>query len=186
MCLPFIVSSGAGGRAFDASGPARGWLWSSGRVFPPFCPLSCFACGALSLKYALISHFKGVFRGFYGVRVGLFVLGGLRGLCGFCTRVELGGFGACCVFCLSFSPFALVFAFLLVLCSCFYLVSCLLCSGCLLLVLLSALFVLVSLWVLCFLFPLRTIRKERAQRFCSLRPLLSCCGCSLRFRQGPD
>ena len=29
----FIVSTGAG---FEGAGPAGGWLWSSGRVFPPF------------------------------------------------------------------------------------------------------------------------------------------------------
>lgn len=46
----------------------------------------CVAC-----KYAPISRFKGVFRGFYMVCVGLFVLRALRGLCGFCARVELGG-----------------------------------------------------------------------------------------------
>ena len=43
------------------------------------------------LEYGSISRFKGVFRGFYGVRVGLCCLGALRGLCGFCARVELGG-----------------------------------------------------------------------------------------------
>ena len=30
--------------------------------------------------------------------MGLLGLGALRGLCGFCVRVELGGFGACGVF----------------------------------------------------------------------------------------
>ena len=51
-------------------------------------------------------------------------------------------------------------------------------SGCLSLSSLLALFVLVSLWsLLLFLFPLRMNRqKERAQRFCPLCPLLSCCG----------
>ena len=43
------------------------------------------------LEYGSISRFKRVFSGFYGVRVGLLVFGALRGLCGFCTRVELGG-----------------------------------------------------------------------------------------------
>ena len=55
--------------------------------------------------------------------------GALRGLCGFCARVELGGLEACGVFasilsyfvlfcplsCPLFCPFALVFAFLFVL-----------------------------------------------------------------------
>ena len=46
------------------------------------------------LEYALISRFKGVFRGFCGACVGLCGLRALRGLCGFCTRVELGGLEA--------------------------------------------------------------------------------------------
>ena len=48
--------------------------------------LWCVAC-----KYASISRFKGVFSAVWGVCVGLCCLGGLRGLWGFCTRVELGG-----------------------------------------------------------------------------------------------
>ena len=57
-------------------------------AFPAFWSLCswCIAC-----EYGSISRFKGVFSAFYGVCVGLFVLGGLRGLCGLCTRVELGG-----------------------------------------------------------------------------------------------
>ena len=36
-CLPaFIVSTCAGLPAFEGAGPARGGLWSFGRVFPPF------------------------------------------------------------------------------------------------------------------------------------------------------
>lgn len=84
-------------------------------------------------------------------------------------REWLGGLDACGVFAsvLFFCPLLFFFAYLLGLCLC--------CSR---LVLLPALFVLVSLWVLCFLFPLRTIRKkERAQRFCPLCPLLFCCVC---------
>ena len=46
------------------------------------------------LKYGSISRFKGVFREFYGVCVGLCCLGALRGLGGFCARVELGGLKA--------------------------------------------------------------------------------------------
>ena len=46
----------------------------------------CVAC-----KYALISRSKGVFRAVWGVCVGLCYLRALRGLCGFCARVELGG-----------------------------------------------------------------------------------------------
>ena len=43
--------------------------------------LWCIAC-----KYGSISRFKGVFRGFPLSDVGLYWLGALRGLWGFCTR----------------------------------------------------------------------------------------------------
>lgn len=55
--------------------------------------LLLFPC-RVACKYGSISRFKGVFRGFYGVCVGLCCLGALRGLCGFCARVELGGLEA--------------------------------------------------------------------------------------------
>ena len=93
--------------------------------------------------------------------MGLSVLGALLGLCGFCTREWLGGFGACCVFapiysfiCLYFirfsssSPIFWGFAFV-VLC----LFSCL------------VLFVFVSLWVFVVSFSLSDYtQKERARR----------------------
>ena len=55
--------------------------------------LSAFllCCRCIGFEYGSISRFKGVFRGFYGVCVGLLGLGALRGLWGFCARVELGG-----------------------------------------------------------------------------------------------
>ena len=88
---------------------------------PSLCPclLSAFLlCSRRTdLKYAFISHFKAVFSGFWVLDVGLYFLRALRGLCGFCVRERLGGFGACSVFCLSFSS--------LVLLSCFRLLSCL-------------------------------------------------------------
>ena len=61
----------------------------------------------IACKYGSISRFKGVFSAVWGFRVGLCCLGGLRGLCGFCTRVELGGYMACGDFLqnLSFCPF---------------------------------------------------------------------------------
>ena len=53
------------------------------------------------------------------VRVGLCGLRALRGLWGFYVRVRLGGFGACGVFCLSFSSLVLLSSlFLLSSCSC--------------------------------------------------------------------
>ena len=51
--------------------------------------LLCLWCAVL--EYAPISHFKGVFRGFYGVCVGLYGLRAFCCLCDFCARVELGG-----------------------------------------------------------------------------------------------
>ena len=72
--------------------------------------LSLCSC-RVACKYGSISQFKGVLTGFWGACVGLCCLGALRGLCGFCTRVELGGFGACCVF-------ASVFLFCHLLCLC--------------------------------------------------------------------
>ena len=110
--------------------------------------------------------------------VGLYWLGALRGLWGFCARVELGGFMACCVFafllsfCLSlfafllltsFSSLYLLFVLRLV---CFVLVVFWL-SSCL------VLFVLVVFVVVSFSLSDYT-QKERTQRFCSLRPLFVC------------
>ena len=97
------------------------------------------------------------------------VLRALRGLCGFCARVELGGLEACSVFAFRFLSFVLLFV-LLSLC----LFSFCLSSACL--VYSCCLVCLLGLWLL-FLFPFRIYaQKERAQRFCSLRPLLSYCG----------
>ena len=57
----------------------------------PFVPfLICLWC--IALEYGSISRFKGVFRGFWVSCVGLYGFGALRGLCGFCARVELGGY----------------------------------------------------------------------------------------------
>ena len=142
---------------------------------PSPCLLSaCLLClTALPFKYALISRFKGVFRGFWGADVYLYRFRVLRGLWGFCAREVFGGLEAWCVLCLYFISFASVlslshpfffFAYLLELCLC-----------CPWLVLLSALFVLVPLWGLCFLFPFRTIRKKKG-RSVLVRPRLSCCG----------
>lgn len=61
-----------GRQAFEASGPAIGWLWSSGGVFRPFCPLSCFACGALHLNMALFRILRG-FLEVFGVRMYIYM-----------------------------------------------------------------------------------------------------------------
>lgn len=73
--------------AFEDSGPAIGRLWSSGGALHAFCPLSCFACGALHLNMALFRVLRGFLEGF-AVRMYVCMgLGALRGLCGFCARV---------------------------------------------------------------------------------------------------
>ena len=120
----------------------------------------------VGLKYGSISRFKGVFSGFWGCCVGLCCLGGLRGLWGFCTRVELGGFGACGVFASIFIFLAFICCSLLLL-FIFFVLS---------FVLSDSVVLLSCLWCLCFLFPLRYIRKKGRKVF--LRPLLSCCVCS--------
>ena len=104
----------------------------------------CVAC-----KYGSISHFKGVFRGFPLLDVGLYYFDALRGLWGFCARERLGGFMACGVFAPIFIVLQLFFFFF----ACF---ACPLCQPCL--------FVL-SLWLFgcgcCFLFPFGLYAKRK-------------------------
>ena len=93
-CLPFGVSTRCRCVGpFEDSGPAGG---GSGPLVVRPCLLSalslCLWCAML--EYGSISRFKGVFRGFYMFGVGLCCFGALRGLCGFCARVELGGLKA--------------------------------------------------------------------------------------------
>lgn len=66
--------------------------------------LSAFSLCAcrIACKYGSISRFKGVFRGFYSADVYLYGLRSLRGLWGFCARVELGGLKDCGVFAFHF------------------------------------------------------------------------------------
>ena len=107
-------------RLFGTSGPAKRLslvLWS---CVPSFCPLSRFVFGALLANMALFRVLRAFLARFVGFRVGLCCLGALRGLCGFCTRVELGGLKACCVFasifpllCLSFYLFTCFLSFIL-------------------------------------------------------------------------
>ena len=128
----------------------------------------CLWC--VALEYGSISRFWGVFRGFYGADVYLYGLRSLRGLCGFCARVELGGLKSCGVFAPVFSFCPLLFFFFA------YLQG--LCFVILFLSSLPALFVLVSLWVfVCVVvsFSLSDYtQKERARRVgaSSLRGLL--------------
>ena len=62
-----------------------------------------------ALEICLYSHFKAVFSAVWAFRVDLFVLGALRGLCGFCARVELGGLKTFCVFAFLFALLLLLF-----------------------------------------------------------------------------
>ena len=93
-CLPFGVPTGpeVGGASRAQDLPEVG----SGPLVVCSLLLSalslCLWC--VALEYGSISHFKGVFRGFPLLDVGLCCLGALRGLWGFCTRVELGGLKA--------------------------------------------------------------------------------------------
>ena len=115
LCWRWSCPLGAGGQALGAC-PL---LW-------PCVPclssafLLCARC--VACKYALVWRFKGVFRGFYGVRVGLCCSCALRGLWGFCTRVELGGLEACGVFAPRFILFAPMFPLLCLSLSLFALV----------------------------------------------------------------
>ena len=67
---------------------ARVLWWCAPCLLSAF--LLCLWC--IALEYGSISRFKGVLRGFYGADVCLYGFGVLRGLCGFCARVELGGY----------------------------------------------------------------------------------------------
>ena len=64
-CLPaFIVSTCAGLPAFEGAGPARGGLWSFGRVFPPFVRFPALSFGGLLANMPLFRIFRGFGRGF--------------------------------------------------------------------------------------------------------------------------
>lgn len=127
---------------------------------PPLLSACLLCLWCVGLKYAFISHFKDVFSGFWGWYMGSYCLRALRGLCGFCARVWLGGFGACGVFALVFillpcflSILSFCLAFCLCVCSLLMLFACLVCWCC-----------LVVLWVLLvLLFPFRTIRKKKGR-----------------------
>ena len=98
---------------------------------------------------------------FWAFRVGLCCLRALLGLCGFCTRVELGGLKACCVFAPIFIVLPLVLSFcpaflLSVFLPLFILFACLVCSC-----------VLVAFVVVSFSLSDYT-QKERAQVLCVL------------------
>ena len=142
------------------------------------CSVAFLLCRwCIAIEICLYSRFKGVFRGVWVVCVGLFVLGGLRGLWGFCVREWLGGLEVCGVFALllSFCPFVFLSCPAFVLLSC--LASFLACFPALCLAFL-ALWLGFWCWLGCWLsFPFGRlqIQKERAQSVSlasSLRVLL--------------
>ena len=152
---------GAGGRqAFDASGPAGGWLWSYSGVFPAFALFPAFLyCFAFQICF--ISHFKGFLARFWGADACLYGFGSLRGLWGFCVRERLGGYMTCGVFAAIFSFFHL----LRISSGALPLLS----LACPLGYLASALGLVLSLFVgCCFLFPFGWIRKKKGRKGLSL------------------
>ena len=66
------------------------WLWSSGRVFPPFVRFVALLV-VRCLQIWLYLAFLGRLFGFIGCWCGFVRLGALRGLWGFCVREWLGG-----------------------------------------------------------------------------------------------
>lgn len=101
-CLPFGVSAGvgvSGSLCYFADVSKIGQDTAGCSAFLSALSL-CLWCAVL--EYGSISHFKGVFSAVWGFGVGLCCLGALRGLWGFCARVELGGLKACGVFAFRF------------------------------------------------------------------------------------
>ena len=168
------------------AGPAGGWLWSSGGALHAFCPLYCFALCRVACEYGSISRFKGVLRGFWGVGVYSYGFGVLRGLCGFCARVELGGYMTCGVFASILSSFVLFCPLLssfLSFCSCVCLSFYLFVPAffvCPLVLCLSSL----SLWVVVSFSLTVYAQKERAQSVFASSLVLLCValfGCCFIF-----
>ena len=162
LCLPAFWSVHRGRSAGFRT--CQRWLWSSGGVFPAFCPLSRFVFVVLLANMALFRVLGG-FSGFYGVDVYLYELMSLRGLWGFCVREWLGGLKTFCVFAFLFLSLCSCFCSSL---SCFCLSFCFPClSSCSLLVLSLSLWLVLGFfrWGCCFFFPFGYMQKERAQRF---------------------
>ena len=131
-------------------GASGGLSW----CVPSLCPLACLTPASLCLNMPLFCVLRGFWRGF-SCSVWVCLAWVLCVDCGaFYVRVRLGGFGACGVFCLSFSSFLLLSSlFLLSSCSC----PASLLGFC------SWSLGLLVLWLL-FPFPFRMYRqKERAQ-----------------------
>ena len=102
--------------------------------------------------------------------MGLYCLGALHGLWGFCVREWLGGFGACCVFALLF----VLLSFRFPLLSCFRPALLLGFLPCLLCCFFGFVGWFLCLVVLLFLFPFRTIRKKKGRKGFAPCVLSSC------------
>ena len=59
-----VVSTSVGVPAFEDSGPAGGWLWSSGGALPAFCPLYCIVLVVSLANMALFRVLRGFLAGF--------------------------------------------------------------------------------------------------------------------------
>ena len=85
--MPSGIEVGRASRLQDLPDAGGGPLVSCSRLLVALLLLlSCNTC-----EICLYSHFKGVFRGFWGADVYLCGLRSLRGLRGFCVRERLGG-----------------------------------------------------------------------------------------------
>ena len=173
-CLPFGVSTWcrcAGSWGFRT---CWRWLWSSGRVFPPFCPLFCFACGVLRLNVVLFRVFRGFLEGFgvfvwvclswcFAWLVWLLCACGVRRLYDLrrvCLPFVRFSFFCPCVC----SPFML-FAYLLGLCLCYSLLVLFACFVC----------PCGLVCLCCFFFPFGLYAKKGAPCWCVLScPVVGC------------
>ena len=144
-------------------------------VLPAF---SCSALGASLVNMALFRVLRAFLEGFMGF-VWVWLSWCFAWIVGLLCACGVRRFWGLLRVCLCFYPFVLCF-YPFVLC---FSSSSPIFWGFVFVVLglscLFVLFVLVSLWVFVFSFSLTDyMQKERAQRFCSLRPLFVCCECS--------
>ena len=76
-CAPLVVVFhrvhwSRGVQAFEASGPAGGWLWSSGGALPPFLRFTALLFVVLLANMALFRVLRGFLEGF-GVRMYIYM-----------------------------------------------------------------------------------------------------------------
>ena len=106
LCLPTFwrVHLVQACRLSRDSGPAEGWLWSSGRVLPAFCPLSRSSLGASLANMALFRVLRGFLEGF-GVLCGFVLLACFAWLVGLLCACGVRRLKGLRRICLSFYPF---------------------------------------------------------------------------------